>query len=109
APTVDVKDDVSPWSRPRWGGIPSTPRRRVSSTVDGDTDDPGLSSSVPDAGYMSAPDTAETHGSMSAADTPSRDRPCPPTQAREAANETSRGLGNAAAHETRAGIRSSAE
>jgi hypothetical protein len=113
APTVDVKDDVSPWSRSRWGGIPSTPRRRVSTTADGDTGVPGLSSSSPDAACMSAADTPQSISATdsSAADTtpPSRDRPCPPAQAREAAPETRGALGNAATPETRAVVGSSAE
>jgi len=79
APPVDVADDVSPWSRPRWGALSATPHRRVASTDDGDTREPVGSSSAPDAeaALMHAPARDGSHN-----------QPAPPTQAREATNET---------------------
>jgi len=97
-PAVDVADDVSPWSRPRWGGIPSTPRRRVSSTSDGDTVAPGLS--------ITAPDTEAALMHATAGDG-SHNQPSPPTQAREAAHESSPGIRSSATTETSGDIRSS--
>jgi hypothetical protein len=67
---------------------------------DGDTDDPGLSSSAPstEASLMHTPARDGSHN-----------RPSPPTQAREAAPESSPGIRTSAAPETRGDIRSSNE
>jgi Sigma-70, region 4. len=98
APPVDVADDASPWSRPRWGALSATPHRRVASTDDGDTREPVSSITAPDteAALMHAPARDGSHN-----------QPCPPTQAREAANETERALGSSAASETSSGVRDS--
>jgi hypothetical protein len=96
APPVDVANDVSPWSRPRWGKTQRS--RAVASTGDGDTGVPGLCSSDADApASMSAPDAEATlmHASTTEAPAPPSDnRPCPVPPAREAATETSPVLGD---------------
>lgn len=105
-PVVDAVKQT-PWSRGSWGGNASTDPDRVThrthkdrlpdavaerarlgallSTSDRDTDVPGLCSSAPDAeaSLMHAPARDRSHN-----------RPSPPTQAREAAPETSPGLGD---------------
>ena len=92
APAVDAPADT-PWSRSRWGGLESTPKR-LSSPRGGDSAEHGLGSSAADASSSSAADAVAplTHNpSSSAPDTeaPSRNRPPTPAPARETGIETS--------------------